>query len=234
MTLRRVGQALLLLAVFLLGAWAQAEGLLGEVLRHRDAVLALSGPHLALILLPGGLAAVTGTLLGLLLSRWPLLLGGLHALGLLPALVVLALAVLLLGWGERAAYAALWLLALLPVAQAVARALRATPPALRETAAALGLRPRQTFWQVQWPNTLPTLALAVRQGLAMTAGAAPLAALADGGGLGVLLFAGIEARDPGMIVAGAVPVILLALLCDLGAGLLVWRLSRDAAPRFFL
>lgn len=82
----------------------------------------------------------------------------------------------------------------------------------------MGMTPWQILWRVELPNALYVIFAGIHLALAITVGTAPLAFLIGGGGLGELIFTGIDLNDFGMLLAGAVPTALLAILTDAFVG----------------
>ena len=82
------------------------------------------------------------------------------------------------------------------------------------------MTPRETLWKVEIPNAMNVIFAGIRTALAINVGTAPLAFLVGGGGLGELIFTGIDLNDFGMMLAGAAATALLAIAVDLGCGLI--------------
>jgi osmoprotectant transport system permease protein len=186
-----------------------------------------------LLLVAGALliAVPFGLLLGVLASR-PLVRrlrsAVLYLLGLgqtIPSLAVLALAVGVLGIGMMPAILALVLYALLPIARNTLAGIESAPAATIDAARGLGLTDRQILTGVELPLAVPFIMSGVRIATVVTVSAAALACLIGGGGLGDLIFSGIALFRPEMMLAGAIPVALLALLADRGLGGLERRLD---------
>jgi osmoprotectant transport system permease protein len=76
------------------------------------------------------------------------------------------------------------------------------------------MNPKQILFRIELPNALPVIMGGVRTSTAIIVGTAPLAFLIGGGGLGFWIFTGIALMDMGIMVAGAVPVALIAMLAD--------------------
>lgn len=131
-----------------------------------------------------------------------------------PKLALLALAMSVMGIGSAPAIFGLWVATLLPIALNTYEGLRAVPPSLIEAATGMGMTPWQILRRVELPNALYVIFAGIRTALAITVGTAPLAFLIGGGGLGELIFTGIDMNDFGMLLAGAVPTALLAILTD--------------------
>ena len=149
-----------------------------------------------------------------------------------PKLALLALAMSVMGIGAVPAIFGLWVATLLPIALNTYEGLRAVPPALIEAATGMGMTPWQILWRVELPNALYVIFAGIRTALAITVGTAPLAFLIGGGGLGELIFTGIDLNDFGMLLAGAVPTALLAILTDAFIGQMQRMLvSRGVNPQ---
>jgi len=140
----------------------------------------------------------------------------------IPTLAIIALAMMALGVGKPPALVALFLHALLPIVRNTVEGLRQLPPAELECARGMGMTPSQTLMLVELPEALPIIAQGVRVALVINVGVAPLAFLVGGGGLGDLIFSGIDLFEPAMMLAGAIPTAALAVTLDF----LLSRLTR--------
>jgi osmoprotectant transport system permease protein len=126
------------------------------------------------------------------------------------------------GLGARTAIVVLILYALLPIIRTTAAGLRSLDPVLLEAATALGMTPSQRLRQVELPLALPSIVAGIRVAAVIGVGTATIAAAVGAGGLGEYIFRGLSMVDPTVILAGAVPAALLALVID-GALTLVER-----------
>ena len=133
---------------------------------------------------------------------------------LVPSLALFAFLIPLLGLGTQTAVAGLSVYSLLVIMRNVAIGLGGVPEPLREAADGIGMTSRQRFRLVEIPLALPMMLAGLRIATVMTIGIASLAAYIGAGGFGVLIFRGIATADNDLIVAGALPTALLALLCD--------------------
>src|SRR6185295_9386773 len=122
------------------------------------------------------------------------------------------------GIGKKTAIIALVLYALLPILRNTLVGIVGVDPAVRESAVAMGMTPRQLLWQVELPLAAPTIMAGIRVATVTTVGTATIAAAIGGGGLGVFIFRGIASVDAAQILAGAIPAAVLALLADWGLG----------------
>ncbi|MBV6272271.1 ABC transporter permease [Alcaligenaceae bacterium CGII-47] len=219
-SLQRVNRYVLGLVLLAIGIWAQRSGLLDEILQYWVDIVYLSGQHIELTLISGGLALLTGIPLGIVLSRPMLrhwaesLMQGLNIGTTIPTLAVLALSMSFLGIGATPAIFALWIASLLYIVRNTYSGLNAVPDYLLEAARGLGMKPLQILIRVELPNALFVIFAGVRTAFAINIGTVPLAFLIGGGGLGELIFTGIDLNDSGMMLAGAIPTALLAVFAD--------------------
>ncbi|TCK23556.1 osmoprotectant transport system permease protein [Ancylobacter aquaticus] len=223
--------------VFLLGIWASASGTLTAMMAYREDIHFLTLQHMELVAISGAIAILTGIPIGIVLARRSLgLFGPLVAqiinLGTtIPTLAILALAMTVLGLGAPPAIFGLAVLTLLPIVLNTVAGLRAVPPALVEAARGMGMTNRQILFQVELPNALFVIAAGIRTALAINVGTVPLAFLIGGGGLGELIFTGIDLMDTGLLLAGAIPTALLAVAVDFLVGQLqFWLVPRGVNP----
>lgn len=182
--------------------------------------------HLQLVAVSGVLALAIALPLGVWMSRpanQRYAMASMQVLNVgqaIPKLALLALAMSFIGVGSGAAIIGLFVATLLPVAVNTYEGLRAVPQHLVEAADAMGMTPREILWKVEIPNAMNVIFAGIRTALAINVGTAPLAFLVGGGGLGELIFTGIDLNDFGMMLAGAAATALLAIAVDLGCGLI--------------
>lgn len=182
--------------------------------------------HLQIVAVSGVLAIVIALPLGVWMSRpanQRYAMASMQVLNVgqaIPKLALLALAMSFIGVGSGAAIIGLFVATLLPVAVNTYEGLRAVPQHLVEAAEAMGMTSRETLWKVEIPNALNVIFAGIRTALAINVGTAPLAFLVGGGGLGELIFTGIDLNDFSMMLAGAVSTALLAIAVDLGCGVI--------------
>lgn len=233
----RVWRNLLILVIFVLGAWAWAGGLLPTIMGHWDDIVYLGQQHIELVVISGGLAIVVGILLGVLLTRSGMRRYSNVAMQVLnigttvPTLAVLALSMSVLGIGDTPAIFALFIASLLPIVGNTMAGIRAVPPYLMESARGMGLSDRQILWQVELPNAMFVIYAGIRTALAINVGTVPLAFLIGGGGLGQLIFSGIALNEFGTMLSGAIPTALLAIFVDfIMSQLQLWTIPRGVNP----
>jgi osmoprotectant transport system permease protein len=234
------GRTLLIISMivmFALGVFAQRSGLIDQILKYRSDIVYLSQQHMKLVAISGGLAILVGVPIGLWLSRPGMrrsaesLMQALNIGSTIPTLAVLALAMSLLGIGVIPAIFGLWVASLLPIVRNTYAGLLGVPAYYIEAATGMGMRPRQILQGVEMPNALFVTFAGIRTALAVNVGTAPLAFLIGGGGLGELIFTGIDLNDPGMMLAGAIPTAMLAVIVDYAVGgIAYWVVPRGVNP----
>jgi osmoprotectant transport system permease protein len=235
--LRQAWQILVLLAVFALGVWAKSSGILDDALRYQDDILYLARQHMELVAISGGLAVLIGVPLGVFLARTRFrilrsVIGQIVNLGTtIPTLAILAMAMTVLGLGLPSAVFGLTVLTLLPIVLNTVAGIESVPPALIEAARGMGMTNRQILFKVELPNALFVILAGLRTAFAINVGTVPLAFLIGGGGLGELIFTGIDLMEPGLLLAGAIPTALLAVLVDALIGQAqYWLVPRGVNP----
>lgn len=191
------------------------------LLSHKHEVAMLTGEHLWLVGVSMLLAVAAGVPLGILLTRKPklktLILGSTNIIQTIPSLALFGL-LLPLPWlgarADRLAIFALALYALLPVVRNTYVGITGISEPVREAAVAMGLTSSQLLWQVELPLASPVILAGIRVATVITIGVATIAAAIGAGGLGEFIFRGIAMVDNGVILAGAIPAALMALLAD--------------------
>jgi osmoprotectant transport system permease protein len=162
------------------------------------------------------------------LRRW--VLGAANIIQTVPSLALFGFLIpvpLLGGIGSTTAIVALTLYALLPILRNSFVGISGVDPAVLEAARAMGMTPQQTLWQVQLPLGMGVIMAGVRVATVVTIGVATIAAAIGAGGLGVFIFRGVAMASTPVILAGALPAAMLAVISDLLLGLLEKRLSPD-------
>jgi osmoprotectant transport system permease protein len=198
------------------GLWGYLRGERRNLLRRTLEHLGLSAAALAL----GALIAIP---LGLYLERrrWgaePVI----RVLGLfqtIPSLALLAFMIPVLGVGIVPAVVALWIYSLFPIVRNTYTGVRDADPRAVEAATALGMTPGQILRQIRLPLAAPVVMAGLRTAAVLTVGTATLAAFIGAGGLGEPIVTGLQLANTAMILSGAIPAALLALVVD---GVLGW------------
>lgn len=195
--------------------------------KHRSEVATLTWEHLWLVGISMLLAVAIGVPLGILLTRKPrwkaLILGTNNVIQTIPSLALFGL-LLPLPWlgvrADRLTITALTLYALLPIVRNTFTGISGIDAPVRESALAMGMTSRQILLQVELPLAASVILAGVRVATVITIGVATIAAAIGAGGLGEFIFRGLSMVDNNVILAGAVPAALMALVADAGLGLL--------------
>jgi osmoprotectant transport system permease protein len=127
------------------------------------------------------------------------------------------------GVGASTAIVALALYALLPILRNTCTGIEGVDAAVIESARGMGMTPQQVLWQVELPLAAPVLLAGIRLATAISIGITTIAAAIGAGGLGVFIFRGVAMVNNQVILAGAIPAALLAVLADFGLGVLQRR-----------
>jgi len=192
----------------------------------------LTVEHLVLVGVAMAIAIALAIPAGILLTRrTPLqrwVIGFANVMQTVPSLALFGFLIplpLIGGIGKHTAIVALVLYALLPVLRNTLTGILGVDPAVRESAIAMGMTGRQLLFEVELPLAARTILAGVRVATVTTIGTATIAAAIGGGGLGVFIFRGLASVDSTLILAGAVPAALIALLADGGLGWVEKKLS---------
>ncbi|SNS27680.1 ABC transporter permease [Tropicimonas sediminicola] len=224
--------------IFGIGLVAGEQGYVGDIWRlYSEDITYLVVQHVKLVGISSGLAILVGIPAGILLSRdWmqrysEAILQVFNIGTTVPTLAILALSITLLGIGFTPAVFGLWVATLLPIVRNVYQGLREVPAHLKEAATGMGMRPLHILRAVELPNALYVMFAGIRTAVAINVGTAPLAFLIGGSGLGELIFTGIDLNDMQMLLAGAIPTALLAMLADYLLGRAqYWLIPRGVNP----
>jgi osmoprotectant transport system permease protein len=195
-------------------------------------ILDLTLEHLFLVSLSIAIAAALAIPAGILLTRRTVLqrwvLGFANIMQTVPSLALFGFLIplpFLGGIGKHTAIVALVLYALLPILRNTLTGILNVDPAVRESAIAMGMTGRQLLWEVELPLATRTILAGLRIATVTTIGTATIAAAIGGGGLGVFIFRGLASVDTTLLLAGAVPAALIALVADRGLEWVEYKLS---------
>ncbi|RMC34912.1 ABC transporter permease [Paracoccus alkanivorans] len=214
------GRMVSLLLAFALGIWVSASGLVDSVFTYWEDIVYLTKQHLVLVASSGLAAIAVGLPAGIWLSRPSMeryaetVMQVFNIGTTIPTLAVVALSMTILGIGFPPAFFGLFIASLLPIVRNTYAGLLTVPSHLKEAATGMGMTRRQLLWRVELPNALYVIFSGIRTALAINVGTTPLAFLIGGGGLGELIFTGIDLMDTGMLLAGAIPTAALAVAVD--------------------
>ncbi|HYM61518.1 MAG TPA: ABC transporter permease [Thermoanaerobaculia bacterium] len=185
-------------------------------------ILRTTGEHVVIVVVSVAIAAVAGIPLGIWCARRSAASGTVlrtvDAIQTIPSLALFGFLIpipFIGGIGMRTAIVALILYSLLPIVRNTYVGIRGVDPAVREAGVAIGFTPRQLLMQIELPLATPAIIGGIRIALVTAIGVATIAAAIGGGGLGTFIFRGVAMVDTTLILAGAVPAAILALLADL-------------------
>lgn len=190
------------------------------------------GPrHLLLVFASVFLSTLVGVPLGIVAFTrrrvGTLVLGVTGIVQTIPSLALFCFMIPLLGIGPLPALVALFLYGLLPIVRNTHAGLASIPGELREAALALGLSPGERLRHVELPLASRTILAGIKTSAVVAVGSATIAAFIGAGGFGDPISTGLSLNDVPMILQGAIPAALLALLVELGFALL----ERPLVPR---
>ncbi|MGQ0764800.1 MAG: glycine betaine ABC transporter substrate-binding protein [Gemmatimonadota bacterium] len=200
--------------------------------RERSVLASRTWRHL---LLAGGslvLACLVAIPLGLFLERRQgaeKVLGMLGVVQTIPGIALLAFMLPVLGIGVLPAMVALFLYSLYPIVRNTWTGVRHVDPGAVDAARAVGMTPRQLLRHVRLPLAAPVIMAGVRTAAVLNIGTATLAAFIGAGGLGDPIVSGLALADSAMVLSGAIPAALLAVIVDWVLG----RLQRKLTPLAF-
>ena len=204
------------------------------MLDHRHEIGEQTVEHVGLTLVALTIASLVGIPFGLALTRWRRISGpALGFVGIIQTIPSLALLGFLLPWlgiGVVPAIVALFLYALLPIVRNTYIGIQEVDPAVTDAARGMGMSGTQMLFRVELPLAIPVIFAGVRTATIINIGVATLSALIGSGGLGEFIFRGIALNNVHMIMAGALPAALLALIFDLLLGWLQRHISRIIKP----
>ncbi|HEX6554994.1 MAG TPA: ABC transporter permease [Ktedonobacteraceae bacterium] len=185
-------------------------------------ILQALGQHLYLV----GVALLIGTVvavpLGIILTRFPRwsspIIAVVSIAQTVPSLVFFALLIPFLGIGVQPALTVLTLYSLLPILRNTYIGVRSVDPALIDASRGQGMTSWEILYMVELPLTAPIIVAGIRLSAIYLVSWATIASLIGAGGLGDLIFSGIDGYDTNLLLAGAIPTALLALILGFAFG----------------
>jgi osmoprotectant transport system permease protein len=199
------------------------------ILHNSDRVFRLTVEHLELVGISIFAATVIGIPLGVAasrnatLKRWSLAFA--NVAQTVPSLALFGFLIPATGIGARTAVIALALYALLPILRNTCVGIAGVDRAVIEAARGMGMTARQMLWQVELPLAMGVILAGLRVATVTSVGVATIAAAVGAGGLGTFIFQGLTMVNNNVILAGAVPAAILAVLADAGFGWIERRLT---------
>ncbi|OUL31009.1 choline ABC transporter permease [Nostoc sp. RF31YmG] len=194
--------------------------------------------HLFMVGIAIGIAILIGIPLGILITRQTQLrqpiLGIANILQTIPSLALFGLLIpvpIIGGIGVVPAIVALTLYSLLPIIRNTYTGITGVDPAIREAGRGMGMTDKQLLFQVEIPLAMGVILAGVRVATVIAIGIATIAAAIGAGGLGVFIFRGIAVVNNQLILAGAVPAAVIALIADLVIGWIEGKLKKGSEQK---
>lgn len=188
------------------------------LIERKGEVFNLLIQHIGLTVAAVIVAILIGVPLGILITRKKNLaspiIGVTNVIQAIPSLALLGFLIPVLGIGSTPAIVMVFLYSLLPIVKNTYTGLKNINPDMLEAAEGMGLTPRQKLQMVQIPLSLPVIMAGIRIAAVTAVGLMTIAAFIGAGGLGYMVFTGVQRVDNYMILSGAIPACILALLMD--------------------
>ncbi len=208
------------------------------VVEHRHEILEQTLEHIWITLISLLIATIIGISVGILITRFQRaskpILGFVNIVQTIPSIALLGFLLPFFGIGVTPAIIALFLYALLPIVRNTYAGIEGVEKSVVEAAKGLGMSNLQILRRVELPLATPVIFAGVRTAMVINIGVATLCALIAAGGLGEYIFRGIAVNNVNMILAGAVPASLLAILFDTILGLLQKHIQKLIRPLLFI
>ncbi|MCA9074832.1 MAG: ABC transporter permease subunit [Planctomycetaceae bacterium] len=191
---------------------------IAEVETRADRLLRFTREHLLLVGISVSLAILLAVPLGIVAAKRPrfgqVLLGIVGIVQTIPSLVLFVVLIPFLGVGPKPAIFALLLYSLLPVVRNTHAGLTNIPESLLESAAALGLRPAARMRLIELPLAARSILTGIKTAAVINIGTATLGGFINAGGYGEPIFAGIRLDRHDLLLEGAIPAALMALVAQ--------------------
>ncbi|HPE93972.1 MAG: ABC transporter permease [Sphaerochaeta sp.] len=188
--------------------------------------------HLTIVAISMVFAAIIGIALGVF-SYWKprvgrYIIGIAEIIQTIPSLALLALLMIIFGLGDLTMGVALVLYALLPIIRNTYTSLTELPPYIIDAARGMGMSRQQRLVKVEIPLSIPMIFGGLKVALVNSLSIAVMGVLIGSGGLGYIIYRGIQQRNMDRILLGAIPVVVIALIFDWGMGKAEKRLQKHA------
>ncbi|MFZ3577733.1 ABC transporter permease/substrate-binding protein [Virgibacillus sp. DJP39] len=188
--------------------------------KRQDVLLETIWEHLQISLVALIIAIFIAVPLGLLLTRYTRIaepiIGVTAILQTIPSLAVLAFLIPFFGIGKTPAIIALTAYGLLPILRNTYTGIKEVNPSLKEAATGMGMSSFRRLTKIELPIAMPVIMAGIRTSMVLIVGTTTIAALIGAGGLGELILLGIDrGADINLILLGAIPAALLAILLDI-------------------
>ncbi|QKJ32479.1 ABC transporter permease subunit [Mucilaginibacter mali] len=196
----------------------QQQSLWAFMAIESDKLLTQTLQHIGLTFISLIIAVLIGLPLGIFIARKKqfsgAVLGVAGVMQTIPSIALLGFMIPLLGIGAKPAIVALFIYALLPIIRNTYTGILGVDAYVTEAATAMGMSKRQILLKVELPLAMPVILAGIRTATVINVGVATLASFIAAGGLGEFIFGGISLNNTNMILAGAIPAALLAIIFD--------------------
>jgi len=188
--------------------------------------------HLIIVIIATVISVGIGIILGII-GYWirpfasPILLFS-EAVQTIPTLALLAILMILFGLGNTTIISGLVLYALLPIVRNTHTGLVSVPPAIKEAARGMGMSKLQRLFWVELPLAFPLIFSGIKISVVNSLSIAVIGVLIGSGGLGYPIYRGIQTQNLNLIMSGAIPIMIMAILFDYLMSVIEKRLSRHA------
>jgi osmoprotectant transport system permease protein len=188
--------------------------------------------HMLIVLAATAISIVAGIVLGVV-AYWVRYLDSIilwlaETVQTIPSLALLAMLMILFGLGNTTLIVGLTLYALLPIVRNTYTGLCGVAPHIKDAARGMGMSRLQRLWKVELPLSFPLIFSGIKIAVVNSLSIAVMGVLIGAGGLGYPIYRGIQTRNLTRILTGAIPVVLMALLFDLGMSKMEQRLIKRA------
>lgn len=176
------------------------------------------GEHVLIVSIAIGIAIVIGIILGIV-AYWVKILDSVilfvsEIMQVIPSLALLAMLMIVFGLGDITLIVALVLYALLPIVRNTYTGLKNVSPHIKNAAIGMGMSKLQRLFKVEIPLSFPLIFSGIKIALVNSLAVAVMGVLIGANGLGTIIYRGIQTRNIEYILAGAIPVIIIALIFD--------------------
>ncbi|MBU3181292.1 ABC transporter permease/substrate-binding protein [Clostridium psychrophilum] len=200
------------------------------VVSSHTQIIDLTLQHIELTVFAVVLAIIVGVPLGILITRVKKLsgpvIGFANLIQAVPSLALLGFLIPVMGIGSAPAILMVFLYSLLPIIKNTYIGLININPDVIESSKGMGMTSKQVLRLVQIPLALPIIMTGIRISAVTAVGLMTIAAFVGAGGLGYMVFSGVQTVDNNMILGGAIPACILALLIDS----LVEKIEKGVTP----
>jgi len=192
------------------------------IVDRKSQIIELFIQHIQLTLFSIVIAILIAIPLGILIVRYRKfsapVIGVTNVIQSIPSLALLGFLIPALGIGSKPAIIMVVMYSLLPIVKNTFTGLTNVSPALIEAADGMGLTNTQVLLKVRFPLAMPIIMSGIRISSVTAVGLMTIAAFIGAGGLGYLVFSGVQTVDNNMILAGAIPACILAIILDFVLG----------------